>query len=96
MGARSLTPNADAPLMALVRAIAAGDAVAASRMITERPALARAAAQAGATRAASTEFFLSEIQHYRYGGDTPLHIAAAAYQPDIARELIRAGRRSGR
>src|SRR5207247_7694668 len=37
------------------------------------------------------EYFLDEIGHYVYGGDTALHVAAAAYRHDIARRLIAAG-----
>src|SRR6185436_18484959 len=32
-----------------------------------------------------------EINHYAYAGDTPLHIAAAAYQTEIAEELVSQG-----
>jgi hypothetical protein len=31
------------------------------------------------------------ITHYVYAGDTALHVAATAYRPDIARELLAAG-----
>jgi ankyrin repeat protein len=37
------------------------------------------------------EHFLYEIDHHVYAGDTALHIAAAAYEADIARELVSAG-----
>ena len=33
-------------------------------------------------------YYLKEIAHYAYAGDTPLHMAAAAYQRDIADELV--------
>jgi hypothetical protein len=33
-------------------------------------------------------YYLDEIEHYRYAGDTALHIAAVAYRPEIVRALI--------
>ena len=44
------------------------------------PLLAGAAIDVGATRETAKPFFLSEITHYVYGGDTALHVAAAAYR----------------
>src|SRR5262249_39615863 len=41
--------------------------------------------------AAATPFFLERIQHYVYAGDTALHLAAAAYQVSIARDLVARG-----
>ena len=38
-----------------------------------------------------TEFFLEDIQHYVYAGDTALHVAAASYQEEITAELIARG-----
>ena len=45
----------------------------------------------GATRESAREFFLPVIQHHVYAGDTALHIAGAAFQPEIVDLLIRAG-----
>jgi ankyrin repeat protein len=33
-------------------------------------------------------YYLKEIEHYVYAGDTALHVAAAAYRTDIAKELV--------
>jgi ankyrin repeat protein len=44
-----------------------------------------------ATRHAVDEYFLDEICHHLYRGDTALHIAAAAYEAGIVRELVNAG-----
>ena len=81
----------DAALMALVRAITVGDTATASRLLAASPALARARAEKGATRQEAKEYFLDEIGHYLYEGDTALHIAAAAYRTEIVEELIAAG-----
>ena len=78
-------------LWQLLRAIASGDSSRASRLLLASPRLASDASAVGATRASSTPYFFEEIQHYLYAGDTPLHVAAAAYRSDIARELIRRG-----
>src|SRR5215475_9579589 len=81
----------DAPLRALVQAIAAGDAAAARTMLAAAPELARERARKGASRQEETPHWLDAIQHYLYVGDTALHIAAAAYQKDIAVDLIARG-----
>jgi len=81
----------DSALMALVRAIVAGDAAAAEKLLAASPALARAPAQVGASRQVSKSYFFDAIGHYLYAGDTALHIAAAAYRRDIARKLIAMG-----
>jgi ankyrin repeat protein len=78
-------------LMALVQAIAVADAVTASNMLVAAPDLATLAVERGATRQAATEFYLDDITHYLYAGDTALHIAAAGYRTEIARALIAAG-----
>jgi ankyrin repeat protein len=61
------------------------------RLIDAAPALARASAQEGATRASAKAHFLDAIGHYLYAGDTALHIAATAYRAEIARKLIAQG-----
>ena len=77
--------------MDLIRAIIADDAAQALRLLAVAPALARASAQEGATRAAAKAHFLDAIAHYFYAGDTALHIAAAAYRTEIVRKLIALG-----
>jgi hypothetical protein len=81
----------DAALMALVRAIAAGDAAVAARLLAASPALARRPFAKGATRQGAKGYFLDAIGHYLYAGHTALHVAAAAYQPETVRKLITAG-----
>lgn len=80
----------DAILMGLMRTIVAGDADAVKKQLARNPLLAGATIEAGATRRAAKPFFLDDIKHYVYGGDTALHVAAAAYQPAIVRLLLTA------
>ncbi len=92
-----MSPNAspgdpqEAALHELLRAIVSRDRPLVSRLLAESPALARLAIQVGATRAAAEPYFFEEIAHYAYAGDTALHFAAAAYERDIAEELVAAG-----
>jgi len=83
--------ESDFALHELVGTILAGDAAGASRLLQASPGLARAAFQTGATRASVDRFFLDQIKRYLYGGDTALHIAAAAYRTEIVRMLLTAG-----
>ena len=77
-----------AELMTLVRAIVADDAATTSRLLATSGSLASAQAAEGATREAATDYYLAEIGHYLYAGDTALHIAAAAYRLPVVRQLI--------
>ena len=78
-------------LMALVRAIVVGNSAAALRLLAASPVLATARAEKGATRQVAKAYYLDEITHYLYAGDTALHIAAAAYRLEIVRKLIAMG-----
>jgi hypothetical protein len=78
-------------LRALFRAIASRDRPATTRLLAEAPSLAGLAIRVGATRGGANAFYFENIAHYAYAGDTPLHIAAAAYQRDIAEELVSRG-----
>jgi len=81
----------DLALRALVAAIVAGDATEVSRFLAASPALASACFQSGATRQTAKPYYLDRIERYVFTGDTALHIAAAAYQTEIVRQLIIAG-----
>ena len=74
----------------LLRAIAAGDPSAA-RLLHERPELSRGAFATGATRADAGRYYLPQIGHYLYAGDTPLHAAAAGYRDALAGTLLDLG-----
>jgi hypothetical protein len=78
-------------LTEFVRTVTAGEVAAALRLLAASPALASARMEVGATRHAAKAYYLDEIEHYMYAGDTALHVAAAAYQQQIVRKLIGAG-----
>jgi len=71
-----------------MRAIAASDAHAVSRLLDMSPALVLASIDVGATRHEASTYYLDDIQHYVYAGDTALHVAAAAHAPDAVRTLL--------
>lgn len=77
--------------MTLVRAIVRGDQARATGLLGAAPDLALARRAVGATRQAAEDYFLDEIDHYMYAGDTALHVAAASYEAGIVRELVNAG-----
>ena len=84
----------DSALRTLMEEIVSGDAAAVERLLGASPVLARARLEEGATRQAAKANRLGRIGgigHYVYAGDTALHVAAAAYRPDIARKLIAMG-----
>jgi ankyrin repeat protein len=87
MAARS----SDSDLLALMRAIDADDGDEAARLLATSPALARAGIAIGATRHGAGSYFLERIRKHIYAGDTGLHVAAAAYWTDFARQLVAAG-----
>jgi hypothetical protein len=84
--------TSDDELMALVRTLAAGSTTTVVQILKTRPQLARACfVIKGATRHAARDYFLTEIGHYVYAGDTALHMAAAAYRTEIVHQLIAQG-----
>jgi hypothetical protein len=87
----SRTGDSQAALLELFRAIASRDSSRTSRLLAESPLLARQALTGGATRATANAYFFEQISHYVYFGDTALHVAAAAYQAAIARDLVSKG-----
>jgi hypothetical protein len=85
----------DAALWALLRAIASRDRPKTSQLLRESPLLARRPLEVGATRKRASAWFFREISHYVYAGDTPLHVAAAACQRDVAEDLVSSGANVG-
>jgi hypothetical protein len=81
----------DAALMGLMRQIADGDAAAVKKALAGSPLMVAAGIEDGATRRSARPWFLKDVQHYVYGGDTALHVAAATYRHAIARLLLTAG-----
>jgi ankyrin repeat protein len=78
-------------MLSLVRAIVRDDAGAVAKLLATSPLLARQGLAVGATRHGAIDFFFEEIKHYVFAGDTPLHVAAAAYRNDMARALLKHG-----
>jgi hypothetical protein len=74
-----------------VQAVIEGDVPAAARLLKANPEFATTAFHIGATRGDPASFFYEEIAHYRYQGDTALHMAAAAFQHETARLLVQHG-----
>ena len=81
----------ESPFLDFVRLVVAGDIDGVSRRLAARPALATASSDVGATRQDASTFFLAEIAHYLYVGDTGLHIAAAAFRRSVAELLVAHG-----
>jgi hypothetical protein len=81
----------EAAIQTLFRAIVSGDRSMVSLLLTESPVLPRMAITVGASRESAETYFFKEIMHYVYAGDTPLHVAAAAYRRDIAEDLVSRG-----
>ena len=67
------------------------DSAAAARLIDTHPELARARAETGATRQDPRNWWVEPLACYVYAGDTALHFAAAAYQPDLVNKLVALG-----
>jgi len=89
VAARSL-PTQEA-LWRLMKAIVNGDASEVTKLLASAPSLATERLIVGATSHAATDYFFREIVHYLYGGDTPLHAAAAGYLREIAEQLLKNG-----
>ena len=81
----------DEDLWRILRAIAGADQSLAKHLITSTPELVRRGMRVGASRHSSRSYFLSEVERHVYAGDTALHLAAAAYDVDLARTLVSLG-----
>ena len=73
------------------RLVVAGKTAEVRRHLDSKPSLALGAAGVGATRKDARPFFFTSIRHYLYAGDTALHMAAAACQPQIVEILVAHG-----
>jgi ankyrin repeat protein len=81
----------DPTFKTLIGAIVDDDVATTSKLLARSEMLAREPAERGATRQEAKDYFLDEIGHYMYAGDTALHVAAAGYRTEIARLLLSAG-----
>jgi hypothetical protein len=87
----SIDESDDAALFALFGAIASRERSEVARRLRSSPRLAGRPIQVGATRQDAETYFLDVIRHNVYAGETALHIAAAAYQYEVARSLVANG-----
>jgi Ankyrin repeats (3 copies) len=81
----------DGALLALFGAIASRDEIEIARRLDSSSDLASRPIHVGASREDAEMYFLAAIRHYVYGGDTALHIAAAAHQRELAESLVARG-----
>lgn len=81
----------DDALLGLFGTIASRDRPEVARRLDSSPDLTARQIRVGATRQDAETYFLAAIRHYVYAGDTALHIAAASFQPDVARLLVAKG-----
>ncbi len=91
MGGRTEAETSDQSLRNSVDAIVDNDEARFCSLIAESPALAIATFFQGAKREGPVPFFIKEIGHYVYAGDTALHFAAAAYRRKMAEKLVQVG-----
>jgi len=78
-------------LWSFFKAIASGDRARVLRTLDATPRFASEPMPTGASRQTSVSYFLDAIQLQVYAGDTALHVAAAAYNADIAEVLVERG-----
>jgi len=81
----------DGPLLALFGAIAAQRHREVMQKLGAAPELATRSMGTGASRQDPDTYFLPEIHHHVYAGDTALHIVAAALQPQLVESLLQQG-----
>jgi ankyrin repeat protein len=80
--------TADTAFFDFVRLVVSGPVDEVSRRVARTPALATTTSEVGATRQEASAFFLADIRHYLYRGDTALHMAAAAFRRPVAELLV--------
>jgi hypothetical protein len=78
-------------LLCLFRAIAQADRGQGSSLLKSAPRLAAAQIATGAGAESATDYFLTEILHYIYAGDSALHIAAAAFDARLVNRFLKLG-----
>lgn len=83
--------EAKSAFLDFIQIVVNGENEEVARRLVDDPTLATATAQVGAARNGASDFFFREIAHYMYGGDTALHMAAAAFRRPIAELLVAHG-----
>jgi ankyrin repeat protein len=81
-------PGRDSLFLDFARLIVGGSLDDLARCLALHPGLATTPAAVGATRKDPSTFFLTGINHHIYRGDTPLHVAAAAFRRPAAQFLV--------
>jgi len=87
----SAEASEDGELLALFAEIASGDRAGIRSRLDLAPHLATGPIRVAADRQDAKTYFLAEIHHYVYAGDTALHLAGAAHQQDLAAALVAMG-----
>jgi ankyrin repeat protein len=83
--------NGTPDFLEFIHLVVAGDTEGVARRLKAAPGLAMMASPVGASRQEAPAFFFTAIAHYLYGGDTALHMAAAAFSRPIAELLMSHG-----
>jgi len=81
----------ESKLTDLTKAIVADDIAVFEKILRESPSVAAEAVLGGATRENPKEFFVEELKHYIYAGDTLLHVAAMGHRADMLELLVKCG-----
>jgi ankyrin repeat protein len=74
-----------------VHIVIGGEVEEAFHRLGVHPELASMASPVGAERLQARSYFFTVISHYMYGGDTALHMAAAAFRRPMAELLVSHG-----
>jgi ankyrin repeat protein len=82
------TSSRDLAFVDFARRVATGPADEIARILAVTPSFATTSEGEGATKQGASDFFLVDIRHYVYAGDTAVHIAAAAFRRPVAELLI--------
>lgn len=78
-------------LLELAQLVINGDLDQVTRRLRSLPALATMALPISKKQGQKADTFFAEIRHYMYGGDTALHMAAAAFSRPMAELLVSRG-----
>lgn len=81
----------DSDFLHFIEAIVKGDVQAVTQQLRANPSLATMPYGGEKERRSAPSIFYTVISHYMYGGDTPLHMAAAAFHRELATLLIANG-----
>jgi ankyrin repeat protein len=89
--ARQIKGSDDGALLALFAAIASHDHFEATQHLDATPDLATRGLRVGASRQDPDTYYYAAIHHYVYAGDTALHVAAAAHDCELVKDVLERG-----